>query len=164
ENARNLEALVSFYITQLREVDRLHREFEQAVSDYDWQDTRGVMTPVKSQVRKQYGKLVEKVQLIFTRHVEQRGWPLTGHLSNTDVFDRVVAPKLQKNGHKVAYFMIDALRYELGVELERQLLEDGHVEVQAAMAQLPSITPVGMASLLPGAGQQLHIKNDQQSL
>lgn len=164
ENARNLEALVSFYITQLREVDRLHREFEQAVSDYDWQDTRGVMTPVKSQVRKQYGKLVEKVQLIFTRHVEQRGWPLTGHLSNTDVFDRVVAPKLQKNGHKVAYFMIDALRYELGVELERQLVEDGHVEVQAAMAQLPSITPVGMASLLPGAGQQLHIKNDQQSL
>lgn len=164
ENARNLEALVSFYITQLREVDRLHREFEQAVSDYDWQDTRGVMTPVKSQVRKQYGKLVEKVQLIFTRHVEQRGWPLTGHLSNADVFDRVVAPKLQKNGHKVAYFMIDALRYELGVELERQLVEDGHVEVQAAMAQLPSITPVGMASLLPGAGQQLHIKNDQQSL
>lgn len=164
ENARNLEALVSFYITQLREVDRLHREFEQAVSDYDWQDTRGVMTPVKSQVRKQYGKLVEKVQLIFTRHVEQRGWPLAGHLSNADVFDRIVAPKLQKNGHKVAYFMIDALRYELGVELERQLVEDGLVEVQAAMAQLPSITPVGMASLLPGAGQQLHIKNDQQSL
>lgn len=164
ENARNLEELVSFYISQLREVDRLHREFEQAVSDYDWQDTRGVMTPVKSQIRKQYGKLVEKVQLIFTRHVEQRGWPLAGHLSNADVFDRIVAPKLQKNGHKVAYFMIDALRYELGVELERQLVDDGLVEVQAAMAQLPSITPVGMASLLPGAGQQLYIKKDQQSL
>ncbi|MGI9211115.1 MAG: PglZ domain-containing protein, partial [Methylococcaceae bacterium] len=163
-NARNLDVLLSFYVTSLREADRLHREFEQAVSDYDWQDVHSVMTPVKQQVRKQYGKLVEKVQLIFTRHVEQSGWPLAGQLSNADVFDRIVAPKLQKNGHKVAYFMIDALRYELGVALERQLTEDGQVEVQAAMAQLPSITSVGMASLLPGAGQQLRIKNDAQSL
>lgn len=164
DNARNLDVLLAFYVSSLREADRLHREFEQAVSDYDWQDAQGVMTPVKQQVRKQYGKLVEKVQLIFTRHVEQSGWPLAGQLSNADVFDRIVAPKLQKNGHKVAYFMIDALRYELGVSLERQLTEDGQVEVQAAMAQLPSITPVGMASLLPGAGQQLRIKNDEQSL
>jgi len=164
DNARNLDVLLVFYVSTLREADRLHREFEQAVSDYDWQDAQGVMTPVKQQVRKQYGKLVEKVQLIFTRHVEQSGWPLAGQLSNADVFDRIVAPKLQKNGHKVAYFMIDALRYELGVALERQLTEDGQVEVQAAMAQLPSITPVGMASLLPGAGQQLRIKNDAQSL
>lgn len=164
ENARNLDSLLAFYIASLREADRLHREFEQAVSDYDWQDTLGVMTPVKNQVRKQYGKLVEKVQLIFTRHVQQVGWPLAGQLSNADVFDRIVAPKLQKNGHKVAYFMIDALRYELGVALERQLTEDGQVQIQAALATLPSITPVGMASLLPGAGQLLRIKNDAQSL
>lgn len=164
ENARDLDSLLAFYIASLREADRLHREFEQAVSDYDWQDTLGVMTPVKNQVRKQYGKLVEKVQLIFTRHVQQVGWPLAGQLSNADVFDRIVAPKLQKNGHKVAYFMIDALRYELGVALERQLTEDGQVQIQAALAQLPSITPVGMASLLPGAGQLLRIKNDAQSL
>ena len=164
DNARNLDALLAFYISSLRESDRLHREFEQAVSDYDWQDTQGVMTPVKTQVRKQYGKLVEKVQQIFTRHVEQSGWPLAGQLSNSDVFDRIVAPKLQKNGHKVAYLMIDALRFELGVALERQLAEDGQVELQAALAQLPTITPVGMASLLPGAGQLLRIKNDGQSL
>jgi len=164
DHARYLDVLLAFYVSNLREADRLHREFEQAVSDYDWQDAQGVMTPVKQQVRKQYGKLVEKVQLIFTRHVEQSGWPLAGQLSNADVFDRIVAPKLQQNGHKVAYLMIDALRYELGVALERQLTEDGQVEVQAAMAQLPSITPVGMASLLPGAGQQLRLKNDAQSL
>ena len=164
DNARNLDMLVAFYVSSLREADRLHREFEQAVSDCDWQDAQGVMTPVKQQVRKQYGKLVEKVQLIFTRHVEQSGWPMAGHLSNADVFDRIVAPKLQKNGHKVAYFMIDALRYELGVALERQLTEDGKVELQTAMAQLPSVTPVGMASLLPGAGQQLRIEHDAPSL
>ena len=51
--------------------------------------------------------------------------------------------------------MIDALRYELGVALEKQLAEDGVVEVKPALAQLPSVTPVGMAGLLPGAGQSL---------
>lgn len=164
DQARNLDTLLAFYISSLREADRLHREFEQAVSDYDWQDAQGVMAPVKTQVRKQYGKLVEKVQLIFTRHLEQTGWPLAGQLANADVFDRIVAPKLQKNGHKVAYFMVDALRYELGVALERQLAEDGQVEVQAALAQLPSITAVGMASLLPGAGQLLKLTKDAQSM
>lgn len=163
-NARTLESLIAFYIGQLREADRLHREFEQAVSDYDWQDVIGIMQPVKLQVRKQYGKLAEKVQLIFTKHVEQQGWPLPGLLSNADVFDRMVAPKLQKNGHKVAYLMIDALRYELGVALEHQLIEDGIVTLHAAQAQLPSITPIGMASLLPGAGQQLSIRRSDSGV
>ena len=56
-----------------------------------------------------------------------------------------------ESGRKVAYLMVDALRYELGVALEKMLAEDGPVELQAAYAQLPTITLVGMASLLPGA-------------
>ena len=45
--------------------------------------------------------------------------------------------------------MVDALRYELGVALEKLLADDGPVELEAAYAQLPTITLVGMASLLP---------------
>lgn len=164
DHTRNLEALLDFYVGSLREVDRLHREFEQAVSDFEWQDADGVMTPVKQQARKQYGKLAEKVQVVFTRHLQSSGWPLPGYLANADVFDRLVGPKLQQNGRKVAYLMIDALRYELGVALERQLAEDGVVTLSTALAQLPSVTPVGMASLLPGAGQQLFLRNAEQSI
>lgn len=164
DHTRSLETLLEFYVGSLREVDRLHREFEQSVSDFDWQDTHGKMTPVKQQARKQYGRLAEKVQLVFTRHLQSTGWPLPSYLANADVFDRLVAPKLQQNGRKVAYFMIDALRYELGVALEKQLAEDGIVELKVALAQLPSVTPVGMASLLPGAGQQLFLRNDDQSI
>lgn len=164
DHTRNMEALLEFYVGSLREVDRLHREFEQAVSDFEWQDADGVMTPVKQQARKQYGKLAEKVQVVFTRHLQGSGWPLPGYLANADVFDRLVAPRLQQNGRKVAYLMIDALRYELGVALERQLAEDGVVELKTALAQLPSVTSVGMASLLPGAGQQLFLRNADQSI
>jgi hypothetical protein len=63
----------------------------------------------------------------------------------------------------VAYVLVDALRYELGVALEKQLLEDGQIEMQPAFAQLPTVTPVGMASLLPEAGKKLQLarKNDE---
>lgn len=163
EHSRSMESLVDFYISQLREVDRLHREFEQAVSEYNWQDAKGILHPLQEQVRKQYGQLIEKVQIIFTRHLETSGWPLTGKLANTDIFDTIVAPKLAQSGNKVAYLMVDALRYELGVALEQQLAEHGKVEMTAALAQLPSITLVGMASLLPGASTDFRlVKTDKK--
>ncbi len=42
---------------------------------------------------------------------------------NAGVFDRFVAPRLGEKGYRVAYLMIDALRYELGVELEKLLTD-----------------------------------------
>lgn len=155
DNTRSMEAILAFYISQFREVDRLHREFEQAISDYDWRDAQGIMQPLQQQVRKQYGRLIEKLQLVFTRHLQSQGWPQPGYLANTEVFDKLVAPKLKQSGNKVAYLMVDALRYELGVALEQQLKEDGKVELMPALAQLPSITLVGMASLLPEASTAL---------
>lgn len=158
QHTHDMPRLLAFYTSTLREADRLHREFEQALGDFEWQDTQEVMKPVQQQARRLYGRLAEKAQLAFTRHLQTGGWPLTGHLSNTDVFDRFVLPKLQQNGRKVAYFMIDALRYELGVALEQQLAEDGVVALHSALAPLPTITPVGMAALLPGAGQHLQLR------
>tara|TARA_R110002124_G_scaffold70305_3_gene188835 strand:+ start:11614 stop:14163 length:2550 start_codon:yes stop_codon:yes gene_type:complete len=157
EHKNSMQMLIDFYVSQLHEVDRSHREFEQAVSDYDWQDTQGLMKPLQQQVRKQYGRLMEKVQIIFTSHLEQSGWPLASKRANTEVFDQMVAPKLMQSGNKVAYFMVDALRYELGVALAQQLAEDGKVELITALAQLPSITLVGMASLLPGASTDFRL-------
>jgi hypothetical protein len=122
------------------------------------------MTVVIEQVRTRYRRLVANVQVLFTKHLEASGWPPAGRLSNTDVFDRLVAPKLQESGRRVAYVLVDALRYELGVALEHQLAEDGRVELHAAFAQLPSITSVGMASLLPGAGQQLFLRAQNDGL
>ncbi len=60
--------------------------------------------------------------------------------------------------------MIDALRYELGVALAQQLADAGHLQLHTACAQLPSITSVGMASLLPGAGQHLALRRHDTNL
>jgi hypothetical protein len=155
ENSRSLEMLVDYYVSSLREADRLQREFEQAVGDsLLFEDAALEMA---RQVRLAYRRLADKIQALFIRHLEKSGWPLSGWLSNADVFDKLVAPKLVESGRKVALVLIDALRYELGVELAKQLDEEGQTEVQAASAQIPSVTPVGMAGLLPGAGQTLRL-------
>lgn len=157
DNARTMDNLIDFYITRLREVDQRHREFEQAVSDYAWQDSQGIMVPLENQMRTMYGNLAEKVQRLFTRHLPQCGWPISGRLANVDVFDSLVAPKLEQSGNKVAFIQVDALRYELGVALEKQLAEDARAQITPALAQLPSITSVGMASLLPDAATGLRL-------
>lgn len=161
EPARSQTALIDFYTTSLREIDRLQREFEQA--ERDLLIKQDGVDEVVPHARAAYRKLVDKVQGLFVRHLEQSGWPPAGRLANADVFDKLIAPKLQESGRRVAVLLIDALRYELGVELQKQLADAAQVEVQAAFAQLPSITPVGMASLLPGAGAELKLirKGDQ---
>ena len=161
QHAKSQETLIDFYVGSLREVDRRQREFEQATSDF--LDVHNALDDIITQARGAYGRLVGSVQDSFVRHLEKSGWPPAGRLANADVFDRIVAPKLQEAGRRVAVLLIDSLRYELGLELQKQLADDGQVELQAAFAQLPTVTPVGMASLLPGAGQELRLvkKNDE---
>lgn len=162
DQARSQAELIDFYLGSLREADRLQREFEQAAGDF--LDPHGLMHEVISHARARYRRLAEKVQGLFVKHVETAGWPPTGRLANADVFDCLVADRLKESGRKVAYLMVDALRYELGVALEKLLAEDGPVELHAAYAQLPTITLVGMASLLPGARTGLTLSLESESL
>ncbi|WP_121969238.1 PglZ domain-containing protein [Leptolyngbya sp. BC1307] len=147
------EHLISFYIEKLREADSRQREFAAslgaAISPYD------LLEDAIAIAHSHYRRLIEKVQTLFTQQLEKEGWPAPDRISNASVFDRFVAPRLSQKGQRVAYLLIDALRYELGVELEKLLTEVGSVELYPACAQLPSITLVGMASLLPNAENDL---------
>ena len=162
DHTRSVDTLLDYYTNSIREVDRFQREFEQAAGDL--LDSGGPSIEVISQSRSTYRKLMEKVHGVFVRHIEKSGWPISGRLSNADVFDKLVAPKLLESGRRVAYLLIDAMRYELGVELAKHLNEAGQVEVQVACAQMPTVTPVGMATLLPGAGQNLKLLNKDSQL
>ena len=157
EHAKSQDALIAFYLLSLREVDRLQREFEQAAADYV--DVQGTLDDVVARARAKYVEVTARAQDVFVKHLEGSGWPPSGRLANADVFNRLVAPKLTESGRRVAFVMIDALRYELGVALEKQLAEDGQVELAAAFAPLPTVTVVGMAALLPDAGTGLSLLN-----
>jgi len=162
DNSRSMTALLDFYTSALREVDRAHREFEQAVTGLMLEP--GPVLDVVAHARARYRRLAELMQLTFMRHLEQSTWPVPASLSNADVFERFVAPTLKQAGTRVAYMHVDALRYELGVALEKLLSEDAPATLSAALAQLPTVTPVGMASLLPEAGTALRLGNDGGNL
>lgn len=155
EHTGSMDKLVDFYTITLREVDRCQREFEGAQGDV-W-DTSPAIESVRQQARAAYRKMMDTVQSVFVKHLEKSGWPLADRLANASVFDQLIAPLLQESGRQVAVFMIDAMRYELGVELAKQLSSDHQVDIQVACAQLPTTTPIGMVSLLPGAGSDLSL-------
>ncbi len=162
EFGRSQESLINAYIESLRQVDQRQRELEESVGNaITLSDS---LDAVLDAAHSCYRRLTEKIQALFTRQIEHSGWPPAGRLANTEVFKRFLAPRLSEKGQRLAYLMIDALRYELGTELEKLLTEVGIVEMHTACAQLPTITPVGMASLLPDAHNSLTLDIEQGKL
>jgi len=155
EHSKSIDHLLNYYVSSLREADQLQREFEQSIGDYI--EINEEISYIIRLTRNRYDKLASKAHELFIRHIEKVGWPVEGWILNTDVFDKKVAPKIQESGRKVAYFLVDALRYEMGVVLEKQLVDEGTVELTPGLAQLPTITSVGMAGLLPEAAKLLTI-------
>lgn len=68
------------------------------------------------------------------------------------LFDEVVKPLTQETG-TTAFFVVDALRFEMGEELYRQLegTPATTVKLKARLAELPTVTEVGMNVLAPVA-------------
>ena len=66
---------------------------------------------------------------------------------------RSIHDRYVRNGpRRCAYVLVDALRYELGRDLANRLTSvNAEVTMTAAVGTPPTITPVGMAALLPGA-------------
>jgi hypothetical protein len=159
----NLEAIIHAYASSGRELDRRHRELEQAAAEREGEQDG--LEKLVAAARVSYLKVVGGLQAEFVRLVQSDGWPACdGKLfSNAQVFDREVAPALDA-GQRVAYFLIDSLRYELAVELEKQLSEKRAVSFHTVCAQLPTYTEVGMASLMPEADKALSLANKDGKL
>lgn len=148
--------IVKAYIQRFREADKLHREFEQLCSEI--LEIPGLLEPIVESSRAQYRDLITKLHRKFISSIESNNWPLNDFLYNADVFDKYISSELVQSGKKVALILVDSLRYELAVELQKQLQGDYNAELLAACAVLPSVTSVGMASLLPEAGYSLRLE------
>jgi hypothetical protein len=151
-----LESIILGYASTWRELDRHHREMEQAANQIH-NDHDGIERLLQTS-RRAYFKSVEALQSEFVRLVQVEGWPVSNGqiLWNRQVFSKKVNPLLEAGG-KVAYFLVDSLRYELGVEVEKQLSDKLKVELSTVCAQLPTYTEIGMASLMPEAESALSL-------
>jgi hypothetical protein len=83
----------------------------------------------------------------FVKALEKASWSIPNVQHQTRVWPDAVASRPQP----VAYILVDAMRFEMGHELRDRLTRASEVQIRPAIAALPSITPIGMAALLPSA-------------
>jgi hypothetical protein len=161
-NAKSLEDLITFYTARAYRLDQALREMEQAVAD-TYGETDGVEDLLDA-AGKRFRQVAEAAQRRLIECVSKEGWPAGGRLRATQVFDSVVAPLLENRGKRIALVFVDALRFELAVALERQLAAGYTCRLQWTCANLPTITSVGMASLLPKADGNLVLRVENDNL
>ncbi len=79
---------------------------------------------------------------------------------SSERLQRTIHRRLLRSGPtSTAYVLVDALRYELGVELvDRLSALDAKVHIDSAVGTPPTITSVGMAAVLPGADTSFAIE------
>jgi len=90
-------------------------------------------------VRDAHEQLLRAMAEGFSDALEAAGWQVPSTLHQTQVYPDVV----ETMGGRVAYFLVDAMRFEMGVELAHQIEGATDLTVSAAVSALPSITAAG---------------------
>ena len=137
-------SLIGRYADEWHALDRLHRETEAWIANMDEEPA---CEPALHVVRADLEETLEAMARSFTAALSAANWSVAGVLHQTRIHPDVVATR----GGPVAWFWVDAMRFEMGAELRDLLREALDLMLVPAVAALPSITPVGMAALLPGA-------------
>lgn len=154
EGASTLDDAVERYRATAFRVDRAHRLFEQR-----WHELRAPELPhwdellgIVEVVRRLYRDWADRLARDFTALCEREGFLPDAPLQQRTFFDQVVRP-LTQEPEPVAVFVLDALRYEMAEALAEDMRRTGGVTVdlRARLAELPTLTAVGMNALAPVA-------------
>lgn len=137
-------------------LDQAQRRLEAWVANLDEEPEERPLAVV----RRAYEDAVQVMAEGFTKALAKSSWTVPGVMHQTHIWSDVVASRPKP----VAYFLIDAMRFEMGVELAERLPKTSEVSVRAGIGALPSITPIGMAALMPGASASFSVVEDKTKL
>ncbi len=149
------DGALSWYAEQGWKVDRAHRRLELARTELG---VFGELEEALTSARVAYDNWLDALLTRFTTSLADGALEPGALIRQGDIHQRFVAgaPSV-----RTAYVWVDALRYELGVELVdalRPVAKALHIE--GAIAAAPTITLVGMANLLPDASSTLRVGLD----
>lgn len=134
-------------------IDRIQRRLESVATNLV---DKEALAPLLEHARKTYRRIIDKEQDCFLSAVKREHWPPDGVRLQKQAWKHMVQPAIDK-GERVAFFWVDALRYEMGRDLEEGLHKVGSVSLEYAACVMPTSTPYGMAALLPEADQSWEI-------
>ena len=138
-------------------LDMHHRHMESRKYNFEFavgNDHQG-LDKLITRAEQRYTEVGSELAKYFITHLQKAKHPIKGLLRQRDVFEKQVKPHL--NEGKVAYVWVDALRFEMARELSRLLADDFELELQPAIATMPTITEIGMAALLPKAHESSRV-------
>lgn len=153
----DLSSLIKAYATEYYRFDNSARIFTKTQEDFqnvvqsssrDIYDITGKLDTLTQTVHDIYRNTSNLLHSCFIRTLTKDHWPARDVLNNADVFDKFIEPVLKIQDRKVAFIIVDALRYEVAQSLMQRLSRYSPT-LQPACAAFPSITSVGKASLLP---------------
>ncbi|MBR8837384.1 MAG: BREX-6 system phosphatase PglZ [Stigonema ocellatum SAG 48.90 = DSM 106950] len=148
----NLRESLEYYTRSGYQVDQAHRRFEQQC--FNLLESKlphfTQLLEATEQLRRQYRDWADTLAQDFTAICQKDSFLPEDDLQQRTLYDQVIHPLTQNNHKKVAYFLIDAFRYEMATELLSEFTEAGTiVSLKARYAELPTITAVGMNALAP---------------
>ena len=165
------EALDAYTHTGYR-VDLAHRQLEQKRSQLLESTLThfNALTDCANELRVRYRDWANQKATHFAAICDANGFLPEADLQQRMLYDQIVHPLVKsaaKGETKIAYFLVDALRYEMAAALRETLQADitdsTTLRLSARYAELPTLTSVGMNALSPVQqnGQlTLHKAND----
>lgn len=146
-----LAEMYQLYLDDFYKMDKYYRKFYVA---FDNESNSDLLKKLKSMVENLYtnwymGQLSSNWSSVISDEMK-KGWKIPGVESQMDFYKNYVSQKVQK-GERVFVIISDALRYEIAVEMYEKLNTEtpGTCSIDGILGVVPSVTKLGMASLLP---------------
>lgn len=178
EPGQSLQEALDAYTSSGYQVDLAHRHLEQQCSQL-LESTLPHTSELRTcadQLRQNYRHWANRWAETFSQICDSEGFLPDPALQQRTLYDDVVHPLTQNSakagrqagrqadGAKVAYFLVDAFRYEMATELLTELQGTGTTAIlKGRYAELPTLTAVGMNALAPvvAKGGKLTLANGE---
>jgi len=134
-------------------LDTHQRHLERRYHDFTFKAHHETLEKLITRARQRYMDVGDNLAAHFVEELKAAKFRVAGVQRQRDIYGEAVAPALKAG--KTAYVLVDALRFEMARELVEGLGKDVEVTLAPALATMPTITEIGMASLMPRAPEGL---------
>lgn len=134
-------------------IDRHHRTLLRHFHGHVWPEgaPAGTVAAIERLValtRHRHAEVVSDLAEAFVAALGQSQYSVPGVLAQADLFAQQLGASPPG---RTAYMLVDALRFEMAHDLAAGEIAGWQSALTPAIATFPSITPIGMAALMPGA-------------
>jgi hypothetical protein len=130
-------------------LDTYHRHMESRWYNFEAVEEQDGLEKLIVKARQRYVEVGSEMARHFVTQFGKAKHPVKGVQQQRDIYESHVKPLVGEQ--KIAYVWVDALRYEMARELCDSLKDAFNIQIEPATATIPTITEIGMASLLPQA-------------